>query len=119
MTHHEGGQALAEFAIIAPLLFGLLLAILGAGLFLVAQEAQQSRANAIVGYAAANRTLDVDDYAAGLVDPVCAVNLTFTDADDSGGTYLVLVSCPSWVHRMVPPLPETVTTSGTAYGIRP
>ena len=102
------GQALVEFAIVAPILFLVLLACLGFGLFFVAQEAQASRTATVASYAAANPTEDAVAWAASLTS--CPVTVTL-----AANVVTATVDCPNPFGGIAPGVPANIVTTAVAY----
>lgn len=104
------GQALVEFALIAPALMLLLLGIIGVGMLYTAQLAQQAATNTLAAWAGDNDPDGFGDYAA-----------TVTPCDDAAASYapglvVVTVKCPSVAGQLLPGwLPDTITTTATSY----
>jgi Flp pilus assembly protein TadG len=105
------GQALAEFAIVAPVLMLMMLAVLAGGLYFLAAQSQASSTSTIAGWAAANPTADPDDLAA-FARTVSACPLA---VDYAPNLVRVTLTCPTIAGELVPALPRTVVTTATAY----
>jgi hypothetical protein len=105
------GQALVEFALVAPILMLMLLGVLAGGLYFLAATQQASASSTIAGWAAAHATADPADLASfAATVSTCPVAVVYAP-----NLVRVTLSCPTIAGQLVPALPTTVVTTATAY----
>lgn len=104
------GQALVEFALLAPVLMLILLGILGGGLYFLSAVQQASAAATVAGWSAANPSADpaTFDAFASSVGPCPGAVATFAP-----GVVTVTLTCPTL--QLLPMLPANVVTTAKAF----
>jgi uncharacterized membrane protein len=102
------GQALVEFALVAPVLMMLLLGVLAGGIHYLAAVQQASATTTIAAWAGEHPADDLDAFAGGVSD--CPAVATWSEH-----TVVVTLSCPSLAGKLLPVFPSTVDTSATAF----
>jgi Flp pilus assembly protein TadG len=102
-----------EFALIAPLLILLLLAVLAGGLYFMASAQQATATATLARYVADHADPDPDEFYAFTTAVVPCVGGATITVD--GHLVTVVISCPGIAGELLPMFPTTVTTSATAY----
>jgi hypothetical protein len=100
------GQALVEFALVAPILMLLLLGVLAGGIYYLAAVQQASAT--IAAWAGKHPADDLAAFSGGVSDcPAVAV----------WGEHVVVVtlSCPSIAGELLPVLPTSIVTTASAF----
>jgi len=110
MTTHHTGQALVEFALVAPILMVMLLGVLGAGLYFLSAGQQQAATVTLAQFVAQHPADDPTSFA----DAVTPCPGGATIAIDEH-LVSVTIDCPSLAGELVGALPKMVTTHATAY----
>jgi hypothetical protein len=107
------GQALVEFALVAPLLMLMLLGVLAGGLYFLAAVQQASDTGTLADWYAANPDAPPGEWTA-FADAVCPCEGCATVAAEAH-IVMVTVECPCIAGELLPFLPRTVVTTATAY----
>lgn len=108
------GQALVEFALIAPILMLMLLGVMAGGLYFLAAMQQQNATATLADWTAAHpaaTAAEADAFAAAVVPCPAGASVTI---DAALGLVMVTIVCPSFAHDLLPILPPTVTTTASA-----
>jgi Flp pilus assembly protein TadG len=105
-----GGQALVEFALIAPVFMLFLLGTLAAGIYYLA-AVQQANAGATVAAWVAGHPSDDPEAVTAAVVPCPGGATIATDGD----IVTVTIVCPCIAGDLLPFLPRTVETTATAF----
>jgi hypothetical protein len=109
------GQALVEFAIAAPVMMLILLGVIGVGLFFLAGIQQATGSSTIADWAAANPSAPPADLAAFETSvSSCPVTVVYT-----AQKVTVTLTCPTIAGKLVPALPNDITTIASAFVASP
>ncbi len=102
------GQALVEFALVAPVLMLMLLGICASGMYFLAAQQQAMASSTIAAWVGAHPGDDPADYAATV--STCAVSVAY-----SPNLATVSLTCPTIAGTILPMFPSDVVTTATAY----
>ena len=113
----QSGQALVEFALVAPILMAMLLGVLAGGLLFLGAMSQQHSTGTLADWMAANPDATSEEEAAmsALVIP----DGCDSSVDTAGQIVTATLTCPTIAGELVPGLPVQVTTSAVAHAPSP